>query len=145
MCHFIWKDNQCQACGQFFDRKLVSCNQTQTRKHTTCSRVYFRENDADFKCQQCLVTEAPWRRVKPLESQNNEEYYSDDSGDEDFEESDGSLSDNDESTNDDGDYEDNRGNGSLKRSFQDADFKFPQRQMPKRKCRGDRVKSLLLN
>ncbi|CAI0642153.1 unnamed protein product [Colletotrichum noveboracense] len=121
MCRFIWKDNQCQACGEFFDRKLFSCNQAQTRK------------------------QAPWKRVKPLESQDNEEYYSDDSGDEDFEEFDGSLSDNDESTDDDGDYEDKKGNGPLKRSFQDAGFKLPKRQMPKRKCRGDRVKSLLLN
>ncbi|KAK2773833.1 hypothetical protein CKAH01_13416 [Colletotrichum kahawae] len=145
MCRFIWKDNQCLACGQFFDRKLVSCNQAQVRKRSACNRVYFRENDADFKCQQCLVTEAPWKRVKSLENQNTEEYYSDDSGDEDYEDSDSSLSDDNESTDDDGDYQDSRGSGPLRRNSREAGFKLSRRQMPKRQCRGDGVKSLLFN
>lgn len=133
MCQFVWKDSECASCGLFFDRRLTACRNPRARRGKTCSKVHLRENEPNFKCQECLVSEKPWKRLRAQEDVDGAEYYSDDSKDSDYDSS-GTESDEGDS-DDEGDFEIRHRECGIKNKAEDASWDGAgRRRNPKRQC-----------
>ncbi|KAF6808590.1 hypothetical protein CSOJ01_07445 [Colletotrichum sojae] len=131
MCQFVWKDNQCATCGLFFDRRLTACRNPRTRLSRPCGKVYLGENEAGFKCQECLVSEKPWKKLRVLADGDEPEYYSDDSKDSDYDSS-GDESDSDESDGE-GEFEVRQHECGMKRKMEGGSWEgVGLRRNPKR-------------
>ncbi|KAK1625188.1 hypothetical protein BDP81DRAFT_436326, partial [Colletotrichum phormii] len=123
MCHFVWYDNKCSSCGIPFDRKLTKCEYVHARvPRPACDKIYLRDNQPNFRCQDCTALETPWRRVEfvvdAIEGDANANeggYRSDYPTDEDCKDGDYEGDEESASSEDDGDVESQRGIGSLKR------------------------------
>ncbi|KAK1522831.1 hypothetical protein CPAR01_14374 [Colletotrichum paranaense] len=142
MCHFVWYDNECSSCGFNFDRKLTKCKYVNARvPRPACDKTYLRENQPDFRCQNCTAPETPWRKVEFLvnategntnadEADDHTDYPTDD----DCRDGDYKGDDESASSEDDGDVESQRKIGNSKRKLEGSTWQGTRRSL-KRACK----------
>ncbi|KAL4411146.1 ankyrin [Colletotrichum abscissum] len=135
MCHFVWYDNECSSCGFTFDRKLTKCKYVNARvPRPACDKTYLRENQPDFRCQNCTAPETPWRKVEFLVNANEADYHTDYPTDDDCRDGDYEGDDESASSEDDGDVESQRKIGNSKRKLEGSTWQGTRRSL-KRACK----------